>query len=438
MPSYSYLAVDTNGREVKGRVAATDRGGVIAVLQNRGLFPVEITPVGEGSRLGNGGRASVLSNGRASSLGATELGATRAGWRVGAGIVGAGIGHARVGRGGLAVLTTQLASLVSAGLPLDRCLEVLARQSKNPVVATILSSVLEDLKAGEHLSAALEHRNGVFPGFYVQMIKAGEASGQLEAVLTSLASYLEKDEARRAQIRSALTYPVFLLTIAVAAVVFIITFVIPRLTMIFADFGQELPVPTQALLAVSGWLARWGWLLVLTAGAAFMGVRRALRDDGVRLIVDSWRLRLPLLGPVLQKIVIARFARTFGTLVVGGVPLLDAMAIVEKSVGNAAVARVVGAAREKVREGEQVAKALEQEGEVFPPVAIDMIGVGEETGHLEAMLLKLADIYDSETDTSLKRLLSLLEPVIILGMGVVVGAIVISVLLPIFDLNASF
>ncbi len=412
MPDYSYLAVDTSGREVHGRVAGTDRGSAIALLQQRGLFPLQVAPVGGGSR------------GAASGQGRLQQ------WRV--------TGKGRVTRAELSIFTTQLANLVSAGLPIERCLEVLARQSKTPALASTLGSVLEELRAGEQMSAAMSQHAGAFPGFYVQMIKAGEVSGQLDAVLTNLASYLEKDEARRAQVRSALAYPTFLLLLATGAVGFIITFVIPRLTMIFADFGQELPFPTRLLLSTSGWLVRWGWLLALAAAALVLAARRALQKGEARLAVDAWRLRLPLFGLLAQKIVVARFARTLGTLVLGGVPLLDALAIVQKSLGNAAAARLVERARGRVREGEQIAKSLDEQNGVFPPVAIDMIGVGEETGHLEAMLLKLAEIYDLETDNSLKRMLSLLEPVIILGMGVVVGAVVISVLLPIFDLDTNF
>jgi len=268
------------------------------------------------------------------------------------------------------------------------------------------------------------------------MVHAGETSGHLDAVLLRLAEFLEKSHRRRSQVISALLYPAVLITVAIGAVVFIVGFLIPKLSALFEELEQTLPLITQVLLAVATVVGKIWWLLLLFIVVCALGIRWYMRSPGGREALDVYALRLPLLGPVWQKMAVSRLARTFGTMLGGGVPILAALEISGNAVGNRPMTRAVEGMRDEVREGTSLAAALDRAG-VFPPVLIHMAAVGEETGRLPEMMNRVADSLDFEVDSTLGRLTTLLEPFVIIIMGIIVGFIVLAVLLPIFQINAA-
>jgi type II secretory pathway component PulF len=320
-------------------------------------------------------------------------------------------------------------------MPVDRALASLANQVKKPLIRDRLNELLEAVRSGQTLSATMSEYPRLFPALYVQMVKAGEASGQLEEVLTNLAGYLEKEAHRRAQVKSMLTYPIFVIFAALAAAIFVVVFVIPQVQGIFADFDQALPAPTRLLLGMSAFVVqKWPFLLGGVLAAVGIVVWIILTQEW-RLPWDRVRLRLPIMGDIWQKLAAARFTRTLGTLLQGGVPVLEALSIAEGATGNTWVAACIKQAAGRVREGVRLADALS--GGPIPSMALEMMGLGEETGRLENELTKVADTYDFETDIALKNLASLAEPAIMIFIGVLLAFIIIAVVLPIFSLSST-
>jgi type II secretory pathway component PulF len=341
----------------------------------------------------------------------------------------------RVTRGDIAVLTRQLADLIGAGLPVYRALTVMAEQAQYPGVREMVEEIQRGVQAGRPLSEAVAAQERHFGSMYVNMLRAGEASGKLDAVLLRLAEFLESSHLRRAQIISSLTYPLVLVGVAFAAVTFLMLYLIPRLAEVFAEFKGALPLATVLLIGVANFSRHYWWAAAAVLAAAVLLWRRWLATEAGRRWRDRLLLELPVAGPLMQRIVAARFARALGTLLVGGVPILTSLEIAGQAVGNRLMEQAVNDVREEVRQGTPLAVSLERSGQLLP-VLTHMAAVGEETGRLGDMMSRVADALDFEVETTMRRLTTLLEPLVILVMGGIVGFIVLAILLPIFRLNA--
>lgn len=402
MARFRYVALDRGGKTVTGEIAAENPEEVKHRLRDMGYFP---SSVGEAAQV---------------SLGPPKR------MRRGRGVTGSDI----------VVITRQLADMTAARLPMFRSLSVLVEQAGRATLRDLLEAIRTDVREGQPLSEALQRYPRHFPDLYVNMVRAGEASGHLDAVLLRLAEFLEKSMQRRAQVISALLYPAVLITVAVSAVAFIIGFLIPKLSVLFEELEQALPLITRILLGVADALSAIWWMLAIVIVVVVIGIRSYARTEAGKASLDLLSLRLPLLGPIWHKMAVSRLARTLGTMMSGGVPILAALEISGNAVANRPLSRAVEAVREEVREGTSIAAALERAA-VFPPLLIHMAGVGEETGQLPEMMARVADSLDFEVDSTLGRLSTLLEPIIIVVMGIIVGFIVLAVLLPIFQINAT-
>jgi general secretion pathway protein F len=334
----------------------------------------------------------------------------------------------------LLLLTRELATLVSAGLPLDRALSVLAGLTTKAELRRIIEQVLRAVQHGKSLAEALADYPKIFPPLYVNMIKAGELGGFLDTALHRLAEYLERAHEVQEEIKSALAYPVILVLVGGASILFMFTFVLPKFAMLFEDVGQALPTSTRLLLGISHGLRAYWWVLVLAGVGVWAGIRRYLATPQGRFTWDRWSLNVVVIGQLLRKREVGRFARTLGTLLKSGVPLLQALEVVEAVVSNQMVSRALKGVRVGVREGQGIAGPLGRSG-VFPTLAFQMVSVGEETGRLDEMLMRVAEYYERDTYTQLKRLTALVEPLLILTMGLVVGFVVIAMLLGVFSVN---
>jgi len=334
----------------------------------------------------------------------------------------------------LTILTRQLASLVGGGLTLMQAIEALMEHTENERLVDTLRQVREELRAGGTLAEALEKHPRFFSPLYVSILRAGEASGQMPRVLNWLADYMEREQTRRTQIRSALAYPILLTVVMVASLTFLLVFLVPRYAALFAEMGQTLPLPTQILLAISGFLVRWWWLIVAAMVALVAALRLARRTPRGRLVTDAWKLRLPVFGKLHLKAAVGRLARALSVLLMGGVPVLEALEVAKDVIGNEVLARALEEVRQRVREGERVADHLRR-SRVFPPLFTRLVAVGEEAGNLPQSLLTVADTLDLEVDSSLKALVSLLEPALILLLGLVIGFVIVSLLMAVFQLN---
>ena len=403
MPTFTYRAADRQGRTIEGVMEAADARGVVERLQRDAYFPVKVSPQAE--------RRSAL------------------------GISLPGLGRGRVSRRDVLTFTHQLGTLVEAGLPLDRALVILEDLAPNPRLRAITTDLLKGIRGGSSLAEAMaKHQPRPFSRLAVNMVRAGEKGGVLEATLKRLAELLEETQEFKETLVSALIYPILLTGAGGAAVVFLLTFVIPRFVDIFKDLGQSLPLPTQILLAVSGAVQQYWWLLAAVVVGLVLGIRMALGSESGRWQWDQLVLRLPLLGEVVLKTETARFARILGTLLKSGVPVLTALGVVRELSGNQVLGRAIERVADGVRRGAGISGPL-NESQAFPAMAVHIVRVGEETGRLEEMLLKLATDLESEVRRLVKRLMSLLEPSIILIMGLVVGFIVVALLMAIFSIT---
>jgi type II secretory pathway component PulF len=335
----------------------------------------------------------------------------------------------------LTVMTRQLASLVGGGLTLMQSIDALIEHTENERLASALMQIREELRGGGTFAEALTKHPHLFSPLYVSIVRAGEVSGELPRVLNWLADYMEREQTRRTQIRSALAYPILLSVVMVIALSFLLIFLVPRYAALFAEMGQSLPLPTQILLAVSGFLVRWWWAIGSGIVAIVYAYRLVRRTPRGRWVTDAWKLRLPVFGRLHLKSAVGRMARALSVLLLGGVSVLEALAVVRDVVGNEVLAQALDEVRQRVREGERLADHLRRSG-VFPPLLTRLAAVGEETGSLPQALTTVADTLDLEVDSSLKALVALLEPALILSLGIVVGFVVISLLMAVFQLNA--
>jgi len=402
MTTFAYRAADRHGRTLDGIMEAPDARAVVEKLREDACFPIRIAPQEERAR---------------------------GGWSL------AALRPRGVRGRDLVAYTQELATLVEAGLPLDRALAILGELTPSARLRAVTAALLTAVRGGSSLGDALaQHSPRPFSRLYVNMVRAGEKGGVLEATLTRLAEYLEESQAMRDTVASAMIYPALLATVGAGAVVFLLTFVIPRFADIFKDLGGGIPLPTQILLEVSGGFQRFWWALALLAVGAVLGARVVLAAPRARLVVDRLVLRAPLLGEVVRKGETARFARILGTLLRSGVPLIGALAVVKEMLTSRPLALAADGLADGVRGGAGLHQPMAA-ARVFPPLAVHMVRVGEETGRLEEMLLKVGAVLEADTRRRLTRLVALAEPVIILGMGLVVGFIVLAMLMAIFSIS---
>lgn len=344
-------------------------------------------------------------------------------------------GFLGIGLKDLAIFSRQFATMVNAGLSLVRTLSILEQQSSNKRLKQIVAQVRVDVEAGRPLSDSMGRHPKAFSSLYVNMVKAGETGGVLDEVLERVANYLEKEQALRSKVRSAMVYPILLTCAAMGGLFFMTIVILPQFENLFKEIGGggQLPLPTQIAMATSVAIRRYWYLIFAFFGVGGYVLRRYLQTPGGRARYDRFKLKMPVIGELNRKIVVARFTRTLGTLIASGVPIMQSLEVVAKAIDNTVIGDAVDAVRASIREGQTIAIPLQFSG-VFPPMVVQMAKVGEETGALEQMLEKVADFYDVEVETMVASLTSLLEPILIIVMGVVVGAMVISLYLPIFQL----
>lgn len=332
----------------------------------------------------------------------------------------------------LGVFTRQFATMINAGLPMVQCLDILSSQMDKPAFKKIVSDVMYDVEAGSTLAEALR-KQPCFSDLFVNMIEAGEAGGILDVILNRLAVYLEKADALMKKVKGAMTYPVVVFTVCIGASIFMLIFIIPTFAQMFKDFGGELPMPTKIVMGLSNFLKANWWLLAAVTVGAVIAVRRYYKTTAGHYRIDKLLLRMPIIGSVIRKAAVARFTRTLGTLVSSGVPIMNGLEITARTSGNKVVEEAILKTRTSISEGNTIAEPLRECG-VFPPMVVQMIGVGEQTGALDEMLEKVADFYDSEVDAAVNALTSIIEPIMIVVMGGIVGGMLIAMYLPMFKL----
>ncbi|HLC21372.1 MAG TPA: type II secretion system F family protein [Candidatus Methylomirabilis sp.] len=404
MGTFQYTATDQAAKIVRGSMEAADERAVVTWLRSNGYYPIKIGQPGAAPEAKPG---LVRLPGRFSRAPSSNE---------------------------VLAFTQQLATLLEAGMELDRSMAILLDLTDNPRFRTILRNILADIQGGSSFADSLAKYPRLFPRLYVSMVKAGEASGVLEVILSRLSGFLERSKAVRDEVTSALIYPLLLLLVGGGAVVVMMNFVIPRFAQIFADTKQIMPLPTRILLAISTFTTSYWWIILGLIAVAWIAIRAYVQTEQGRLRWDEGKLSLPLLGGLIQEIEVSRFARTFGTLLQSGVPVLAAVSIVRETITNRVIAGAMSRLHEGVKRGEGISGPLRATG-AFPSFSIHMAKVGEETGKLEDMLMKVADTYDERVRRTVKRLTSLLEPVLILCLGAIVGFIVLSMLLAIFSIN---
>jgi type IV pilus assembly protein PilC len=340
-----------------------------------------------------------------------------------------------VGVKDLAVFTRQFATMVNAGLPLVQCLDVLGRQLDKPNFKQVVQKVTSDVEGGSTLAEALGEHPAVFSDLYVNMIAAGEAGGILDVILARLAVFLEKADALQRKVKGAMTYPTIVLTVAGGACVFMLMFVIPVFAKMFSDFGGELPAPTRIVMGLSDFLRAYWWMLGGGGLALWFGFKRYRATEKGRLVTDKLSLRIPILGNVVRKSGVARFTRTLGTLIGSGVPILQGLEITSRTAGNKVIQKAIEATSKSISQGDTISGPLKESG-VFPPMVVQMIGIGEQTGALDEMLSKIADFYDDEVDAAVEALTAAIEPLMIVLMGGMVGSMLVAMYLPMFKMSS--
>jgi len=404
MPVYEYRALDRAGKNRDGIIDADSPIAARQKLRETGVFPVSV-------------RESASST-RGSASGKTVR------WPL----------FKRIKLAELSVATRQLAILLGAGITLVASLEAMLLQVSNPAFKRVLAQIKESVNEGNSLAHALSNHPRVFSNVYINMVRAGEASGSLELVLHRLADLSEQEQALKGRLKAAMAYPILMSCVGVVVVFFLVAFVVPNVTRIFNEMHQALPLPTVLLIGTSNFLMKFWWLVLAMATGFMVLLWRLKNTKKGRYSWDRLKLGIPLLGAFNIKTAVARFSRTLGSLLQNGVPLMTALNIVKNVVGNTLFAEVIDDAMAAVEKGNALANAITG-NRCFPPIAVQMISAGEQSGHLEEMLDKIADMYEREVESQVMTMTSMLEPVMILFMGVTVGFIVISMLLPIFDLN---
>ena len=401
MPKFTYEAKKSPTEVIRGSLIADTKPAAIQKLSQMGLFLVSIAEEEA---------VSVSTEGYASQF------------------------FGKISLKDVTDFTRQLSDLLESGLTIVKALEILNNQTTNKRLKRIIEDVRDVCVSGKSLSEALGRHPAVFSNLFVSMIRSGEAGGALENILRRLSDFTEKQLEIQTKVRTALAYPILMSVVGVATIVILMTFVIPKMMIMFSDLGQALPLPTRALLFISGVIKGYWWLILGFIFAIAMTAVRIYKTKEGRLSIDSFKLTLPVFGPLVKKIEIARFSRTLATLLENGVPILESLRVVSETIDNALMRREIEDTYTAVREGSSLAGALSR-AKTMPPAVVNMIAIGEEGGHLEKSLFKVAQGYERESDEAIKIMMSLLEPVMILTLGLIVGFIVIAMLLPIFEIN---
>ncbi len=399
MPIYKWEGKTTKGTVKKGEMEAPSETAIRIHLRQQGIIPTKIGAKGKEIKI---------------SLPFKQ----------------------KVKQRSIAIFTRQLATMIDAGLPLVQSLDILSSQQENRVFKNIIRDIREDVESGSTFAGALKKHPGTFNDLYTNLVVAGEEGGILDNILTRLANYIEKAEALKKKVKSALVYPGVIVSVAIAVVIILMIFVIPVFETMFKSAGQNLPLPTLIVLTISKFVKKFVILIIPALILLFYLFRRFYRTNTGKTIIDRLLLKLPVFGMLFKKVSVARFARTLGTLVSSGVPILDGLNIVSKTAGNRTIETAILNARASIREGETIAEPLNRSG-IFPPMVIQMISVGESTGALDSMLSKIADFYEDEVDVAVSNLTSLLEPFLMIFLGVVIGGVVISMYLPIFQMASA-
>jgi len=404
MPVFQYEAMDASGKEVRSEINAPSQEEAISRIRGQGQFPTHIRLKGRAAR----------------AAGPSKKGKTLA------------IG--RVGMKQLTQFTRQMSTLQDAGLPILRSLRILEGQTKAGVLRNALQDIIEDVEGGSTLSEAMEKHPKAFDRLYVHTVRAGEAGGVLDQILRKLADFMEKAVALRRRIIGAMIYPAMVIGIAIIILIAIMKWIVPRFIEIFDKFKiPQLPLPTRILVGVSHFVGGYWYLLVLAPVLLWVVLRMTKASRKGQYLFDWIKMHIPIIGSITNRTAIARFARTLGTLISSGVPILEALNITRETVGNAVVSQALGQVHDSIREGESIAGPLRQSG-VVDPIVVNMVDVGEETGELDKMLIKVADTYDSEVDHLVGTLMSALEPLLVVFLGATIGSIVIALFLPLVEL----
>jgi len=413
MPSFEYLVKDKTGKDLKGVQDAQDAQELVRQLKAQGYMII---------RVEQGKKAPSILGVSTGAKGAAP--------------------KARKGKSGgiklddLVIFSRQMATLVAAGIPLLQAVDILAGQVDKEKFRLVLRRMYTDVQSGKSFSESMQAHQKVFSPLFIHMVRAGEMSGKLEEILDRVAHYFEKSSALQKKVKAAVMYPTAVSCMAFGITFFMLAFVIPKFATIFEGLGAKLPAPTQILINVSNYLAvNWWWILLILGGGVFL-FRKFVTSPMGRLPWDTFTLRMPIFGPIIMKVAVSKFARTLSTLVRSGVAILPALEIVSKTSGNARIEKVVIDLMGSVKRGESIASPLEKSG-IFPSMVVRMISIGEETGELEEMLSKIADFYDTQVDTAVSGLTSLIEPLIIAFLGIVIGGIVIALFLPILTLTQA-
>ncbi len=397
MPIFAYRGRSQAGRVVAGRMEANTTEAVVAELRQQRIFPISVKPQSKPIEL------KIPGFGR------------------------------RVKDKDLTVFTRQLATMIDAGLPLVQCLDTLASQQPNKQFKKTLTEIREDVEGGSTFAVALKRHPTVFNPLYANMVEAGEAGGLLDTILSRLAVYIEKAMTLRRKVKGALIYPSTIVTVAIAVVIFLLVFVIPTFVKLFEGAGVELPLPTRIVMELSRLVQTYLLVGLGLLIAGIVGIRFSYRTEKGRKATDALLLWIPVFGALLRKVAVARFTRTLGTLIASGVPILTGLEITAKTAGNKVVEEAITKTRGSIAEGKTIADPLKTSG-VFPPMVVQMISVGEQTGALDSMLEKIADFYDTEVDQAVANMTALIEPILMVFLGVVVGGMIVAMYLPIFKL----
>ncbi len=424
MPNFSYVALDHKGEEQVGVLQAGSESDAIGELRRMQLYPTQVIEEGKAKGAKSKAKPTKGPKGAARSKPGSSKGKSTL------------FASGKVKSKTLMIFTRQLATLIDSGLPLLRGLTVLGKQEPNPVLKRTINGLADSVQTGSTFSESLAQHPKIFNKLYVNMVKAGELGGVLELVLIRLAEYQEKAQKLKNKIVAAMVYPVIVMVIACGIMVFLLTYIVPKFKKIFEDMlgsADKLPGLTKFVMNLSSNLNQYKWFLIGGGIILFVGYKMFVATKSGRRVVDSIKLSIPLFGDVQRKSAISRFARTLGTLVTSGVPILQALNITKETAGNVVISEAINQVHESVKEGESIVTPLEA-SKVFPPMVISMVDVGEETGQLPEMLLKIADVYDDEVDNAVSALTSMLEPLMIVVLALVVGVIVMALFLPLIKI----